>query len=73
MSVNASSACVEPRMPSFRTVPTTSNPGMSGRTMNAVGRCVGSPFFPITLVCAKTVITPARCASPIQCLRPVTR
>jgi hypothetical protein len=65
----ASSACVEPRIPIFRTVPTTRKPGMSGRMMKAVGRSTGSPFF-ITSVWANVVITPARWPLPIQCFRP---
>ena len=75
MSVNSSSACVEPRMPIFRTVPTTRKPGMSGRTMNAVGRCVGLPSLPAVGVCAKTVMTPAlvREADPVLAPRDAPR
>jgi hypothetical protein len=51
--------------------PTTRKPARSGRTMNAVGR-VGRPaVLAHGGVCANTVITAARCARPIQCLRPV--
>ena len=56
-------------MPIFLMVSTTRKPGMSGRMMNAVGRCTLRPRRS-TVVCAKVAITPARWPLPIHSFWP---